>query len=197
MPLIAVESDRAFGTAPPAGGRTDGSGRGSGQYDGRSRWAAAVAGSASASRTVRTARRGDVMGPGSSLHGDAATARVSSRRPPDAPFSREREARYGRPRDDRAAGRGDVHLGPEDEAHWGRRNNPACEANVAALVAAWREAGEPVVFVRHDWSEPGSPLRPGQPGNDFKPVLTGEPDLVVSECARVLGTAELIAALRS
>ena len=69
----------------------------------------------------------------------------------------------------------DVHLGPEDEAHWGRRNNPVCEANVAALVAAWREAGEPVVFVRHDWSEPGSPLRPGQPGNDFKPVLTGDP----------------------
>lgn len=68
-----------------------------------------------------------------------------------------------------------------DDATWGRRNNPACEANVAALIAAWRSAGRPVVFVRHDSVLADSPLRPNQPGNDFKPVVAGEPDLLVSK----------------
>lgn len=68
-----------------------------------------------------------------------------------------------------------------DDATWGRRNNPDCEANVAALIAAWRSAGRPVVFVRHDSVLADSPLRPNQPGNDFKPVVAGEPDLLVSK----------------
>ena len=58
--------------------------------------------------------------------------------------------------------------GFDDAGYWGRRNNPACEANVAPLIAAWRAAGRPVVFVRHDSDEPGSPLAPATPGNAFK-----------------------------
>lgn len=76
----------------------------------------------------------------------------------------------------------DLQRAFDEVAHWsptGRRDNPACEANVARLVAAWRERGRPVVFVRHDSVEPGSPLRPDQPGNAFKPELEGEPDLLV------------------
>ena len=70
----------------------------------------------------------------------------------------------------------------EDADHWGRRNNPDCEANVAALVAEWRKRGWPLVFVRHDSVEPGSPLRPGSPGNAFRPELDGiEPDLLVAK----------------
>lgn len=64
---------------------------------------------------------------------------------------------------------------------WGTRNNPACEDNVAALIDAWRRRGEPLVFVRHDSVEPGSPLAPGTPGNAFQDVVTGEPDLLVTK----------------
>jgi nicotinamidase-related amidase len=72
----------------------------------------------------------------------------------------------------------DVQRGFADPA-WGRRNNPECEANVERLVAGWRERGWPVVFVRHDSAEPGSPLSPGQPGNEL--MVSGEPDLLVTK----------------
>lgn len=68
-----------------------------------------------------------------------------------------------------------------DDPRWGRRNNPACEENVARLLAHWRSARGPVVFVRHDSGEEGSPLAPGAPGNAFKDALTGEPDLLVAK----------------
>jgi nicotinamidase-related amidase len=75
----------------------------------------------------------------------------------------------------------DVQRAFDDAAFWGRRDNPACEEHVAQLVDAWRRRGEPVVFVRHDSVQPGSPLSPGHPGNAFKDVLTGEPDLLVTK----------------
>ena len=75
----------------------------------------------------------------------------------------------------------DVQRGFADPA-WGRRDNPACERNIAALVSGWRERGWPVVFVRHDSVEPGSPLAPGTPGNALRDdVLGGEPDLLVTK----------------
>jgi nicotinamidase-related amidase len=74
----------------------------------------------------------------------------------------------------------DVQQGFADPA-WGERNNPDAEANISALVEAWRAAGQPVVFVRHDSDEPGSPFTPGQTGNDLDPLLTGEPDLLVTK----------------
>jgi nicotinamidase-related amidase len=75
----------------------------------------------------------------------------------------------------------DVQRGFEDADYWGPRNNPDCEANIAALLAEWRRHDRRVVFVRHDSDEPDSPLRTGQPGNDFQPVLDGEPDLLVTK----------------
>jgi nicotinamidase-related amidase len=75
----------------------------------------------------------------------------------------------------------DVQQGFDDAAYWGPRNNPRCEDNVAALLAEWRAHDRPVVFVRHDSAGAASPLRPGQPGNDLKPIVTGEPDLLVSK----------------
>jgi nicotinamidase-related amidase len=73
----------------------------------------------------------------------------------------------------------DVQRGFDDAAYWGRRDNPSCEANIAALLAHWQESGRPVVFVRHDSTTPTSPLHPDRPGNAFKDILTGTPDLLV------------------
>ncbi len=75
----------------------------------------------------------------------------------------------------------DVQQAFDDAGYWGRRNNPGCEANVATLIASWRERGRPVVFVRHDSDEEVSPLRPDEPGNAFKPEVSGEPDLLVTK----------------
>ena len=75
----------------------------------------------------------------------------------------------------------DVQKAFDDADIWGPRNNPACDENVRALIEAWRANGQPVVFVRHDSLEQGSPLRPGQPGNDLKDAVAGRPDLLVTK----------------
>jgi nicotinamidase-related amidase len=75
----------------------------------------------------------------------------------------------------------DVQRAFDDAEFWGPRNNPDCEANIGALIDAWRAAGRPLVYVRHDSEEPGSPLAAGTPGNAFKDVVSGEPDLLVTK----------------
>lgn len=88
-----------------------------------------------------------------------------------------------------------------DDRRWGRRNNPAFEANVRALHAAWRAMGCPLVHVRHDSSTPGSTLAPGTPGHAFRPEAApqaGEPVVAKSVHSAFLGTdlERTLAALR-
>jgi nicotinamidase-related amidase len=75
----------------------------------------------------------------------------------------------------------DVQSGFDDPSYWGPRNNPDCERNIAALIEAWRDREQPLVFVRHDSLEDASPLRAGTPGNAFKDAIRGEPDLLVTK----------------
>ncbi|KAB7744704.1 isochorismatase family protein [Nostocoides sp. F2B08] len=75
----------------------------------------------------------------------------------------------------------DVQSGFDDPT-WGRRNNPACDDNIARLIKAFSRSGRPVVYVRHDSRDPSSPLHPASEGNALKPYL-GEhrPDVVISK----------------
>lgn len=78
-----------------------------------------------------------------------------------------------------------------DDRSWGPRNNPRLESKIAQLLGFWRSSQRPVIHVRHDSRAPGSPLYPGQPGNDFKPCaqpVPGEPTVSKSVHAAFIGT---------
>ncbi|MGZ6015307.1 MAG: cysteine hydrolase family protein [Phenylobacterium sp.] len=62
----------------------------------------------------------------------------------------------------------DVQMGFDDPA-WGPRNNPAAEANVAELIAKWREAQAPVIHVHHNSPGADGRLRAGTPAAAPKP----------------------------
>ena len=85
-----------------------------------------------------------------------------------------------------------------DDPRNGPRNNPACEANVLALLESWRSSGQPVVLVRHDSTKQGSPLAPGQSGNDLKRGIDGPHDLFVTKTVNsaFYGTPDLDAWLK-
>jgi nicotinamidase-related amidase len=74
----------------------------------------------------------------------------------------------------------DAQKGFGDPA-WGRRNNPACDENIAALVEHWHAGRRPVVHVRHDSVDAASPLHPDSPGNALKDYLATPPDLLVTK----------------
>lgn len=63
-----------------------------------------------------------------------------------------------------------------DRPGWGPRNNPDAEANAARLLAAWRTAEWPVLHAQHLSTEPGSPLRPDDPGCAIKPEVAPHED---------------------
>jgi len=70
-----------------------------------------------------------------------------------------------------------------DDPSWGDdRNNRDAEANIARLLARWRERGWPVVHIRHASREPNSTYRKGQPGFEFKAeVMPREGEQIVEK----------------
>ncbi|MGA2795330.1 MAG: cysteine hydrolase family protein [Roseiarcus sp.] len=79
-----------------------------------------------------------------------------------------------------------------DDPRWGPRNNPGAEAVIAELLAAWRAEALPVIHIRHDSTEPGSPYRPNSPGHGFKPTarpLAHETVIGKSANSAFVGTA--------
>jgi nicotinamidase-related amidase len=78
-----------------------------------------------------------------------------------------------------------------DDPVWGPRNNPGAEAAIAQLLTAFRAKDAPVIHVKHDSVEPDSTLRPGRPGNAFKPEaapLPGEPVFPKTVNSAFIGT---------
>lgn len=69
----------------------------------------------------------------------------------------------------------DVQEGFDDPV-WGARNNPQAEANIARLLAAWRESKRPIFHVQHHSVEPDSPLRPEKPGSAIKAIVGPQGD---------------------
>ena len=70
-------------------------------------------------------------------------------------------------------------------------SRPGMEAAGLALLAAWRGAGLPLVHVRHDSVQTGSPFTPGLPGNALRPGFeprAGEPLVTKSVNAAFIGT---------
>ena len=82
-----------------------------------------------------------------------------------------------------------------DPGRWAKRSNPRFEENVTKLVATFREAGEPVVFVLHNDGDPG--FRPGDPEVRLMSFLDrreGEP-LIVKNTRNAFTSTDLQARL--
>ncbi|UOQ52025.1 cysteine hydrolase family protein [Hymenobacter cellulosivorans] len=86
----------------------------------------------------------------------------------------------------------DIQKAFDDQAYWGgNRNNMQAEANAGRLLTHWRTQGWPVIHVKHDSSSPTSPLRLGQPGNEFKDEMkpiAEEPVFAKSVNSAFIGT---------
>lgn len=70
-------------------------------------------------------------------------------------------------------------------------SHPAMEANGLRLLSAWRHAGLPLIHVRHDSAQPGSPFTPGRPGNALRSGFEpqgNEPLVTKSVNAAFIGT---------
>ncbi len=84
----------------------------------------------------------------------------------------------------------DVQKGFDDPS-WGNRNNPHAESNIALLLSAWRRKHLPVIHIQHCSVEPDSPLRPDQPGNEFKEEslpIAGEAQFTKTVNSAFIGT---------
>lgn len=74
----------------------------------------------------------------------------------------------------------DLQIGFDNNAHWGgNRNNPNCEQVCFNLLQQWRELNLPIFHIQHNSTDPNSPLRPNQIGNDFKPLIAPINDEII------------------
>ena len=72
----------------------------------------------------------------------------------------------------------DVQKGLDDPM-WGERNNPNAENNISRIISFWRNNKRPVIHIQHCSVETNSPLRPNQPGVEFKPEAAPLPGEII------------------
>lgn len=78
-----------------------------------------------------------------------------------------------------------------DSPDWGARNNPDAEIHAARLLAGFRNAGLPVIHLRHLSTRATSPLHPDNGGTAIKAIvapIAGEPVLEKSTNSAFIGT---------
>ncbi|MBB5516385.1 nicotinamidase-related amidase [Rubricella aquisinus] len=91
----------------------------------------------------------------------------------------------------------DIQKGMDVSDYWGPRNNPDAEQRAADLLHHWRAQNWPVIHVRHDSTNPKSPLQgPGIEIKDEVAPLPHEPVLTKSVNSGFIGT-DLEARLRN
>jgi len=70
----------------------------------------------------------------------------------------------------------DIQKGHDNLTYWGgQRNNPDAEEKAKSLLGIWRSRQWPIYHIKHDSTNPISPLRAGQSGNDFKDMVAPLP----------------------
>ncbi len=78
----------------------------------------------------------------------------------------------------------DIQQGFDDLYYWGGgRNNPQAEEVAASLLGLWRKNSLPVIHVKHCSLDPKSLLATGNPGNEFKTLVSPlHGELVIRKC---------------
>jgi nicotinamidase-related amidase len=79
----------------------------------------------------------------------------------------------------------------EIEASGSPRNNPHALAQIVKLMTAFRDAGAPLIHIRHASHQPQSPFRPDRPGYAVKDEVRewpGEPVIVKHVNSAFIGT---------
>ncbi|MEX0313698.1 MAG: cysteine hydrolase family protein [Allomuricauda sp.] len=86
----------------------------------------------------------------------------------------------------------DVQLGLQETHFYGsERNNPNAEINAGKILEVFRKRNLPVFHVRHNSSNPESPLYPDKKGNKFHPAVApigGEPVFQKNVNSAFIGT---------
>lgn len=86
----------------------------------------------------------------------------------------------------------DIQKGLQEVDFYGtERNNPHAEENCQKILLAFREKSLPISHVKHNSTNPDSPLHPSKKGNAFHPLvqpITGEPVYAKSVNSAFIGT---------
>ncbi|MGZ3763659.1 MAG: cysteine hydrolase family protein [Mucilaginibacter sp.] len=85
----------------------------------------------------------------------------------------------------------DIQNAFNDLTYWGPRNNEDAEDNAALLLRAWRKNNLPVFHIKHCSTNPMSPLRDSEPGNEIKEIvqpIAGEPVITKNVNSAFIGT---------